>query len=262
MCAHPRCARARFWTRTSCCGLRAKGGFTSEPKLRRAAALRCGVLRLFAIDHHSRTLEISGTRMTVSDMLMKRWTSASAPECSPRPRKLRNRVRAHVVGIAVPTCPESGLGYLQAISLTARISQSLNSCLLISPLLMGDKWKVPCSASQFVTAKITAVRHLRKLSETCALPLLSTWPHIHSLKDHRHLPGAPPASLPMPQFFASANPVQDGPKPTGLGVLLKRALCIEPTPWVETPPPRNVGKDYRDAFRTAERRAARCNAPG
>jgi hypothetical protein len=66
----------------------------------------------------------------------------------------------------------------------------------------------------------------------------------------------------MPQSFAPANPVQDVPKPTCLGALLKRALCIMPTPWVEAPPPRSDGKDYRDAFRTTERRAARHNAPG
>jgi hypothetical protein len=101
------------------------------------------------------------------------------------------------------------------------------------------------------SAKIKASKHPRMLSETRALPLLSACPHVYSLRDHRYPPEAPPPSLSMPQSSAlahPAHPVQDGPKPTGLGVLLKRALCIEPTPWPEAPPPRNDGKDYREAF--------------
>jgi hypothetical protein len=96
---------------------------------------------------------------------------------------------------------------------------------------------VPCSASHnFMTAsrseavrasaKTNASKYPRKLSEPRALPLLSACPHVYSLRDHRHPPGAPPLSLSMPQSSAPeppANPVQDGPKPTGLGALLKRA---------------------------------------
>jgi hypothetical protein len=113
-----------------------------------------------------------------------------------------------------------------------------------------------------VPAKIKASKHPRMLSETRALPLLSACPHMKNLKDRRHLSGVPPPSLSMPQSSAPAqppHPVQDGPKPKGLGALLKRALCIEPTPWPEAPPPRNDGKDYREAFWG---QAARTNALG